>query len=137
MSRRRFRGYCPLPGATTRSDATTTIAVNGATGTAGSRVVTRLKGRDVAVVEITRASGVDLITGKGLPHALEGIDVVIDASNPMPADDYSDIRDALATAARNVVGACASQGIRRPVVLTIAGVENPECARAPGADHRD
>jgi nucleoside-diphosphate-sugar epimerase len=108
-------GIAAYPGATTRSDATTTIAVIGATGTAGCRVVTRLKGRDVAVVEITRASGVDLITGQGLPQALEGVDVVIDASNPMPADDYCDITDSLATAARNVVGACASQGIRRLV----------------------
>lgn len=62
-----------------------------ATGTAGSRVTARLKGRDVAVVEISRTHGVDLITGQGLSEALEGVDVVIDVSNPMPADDHSDI----------------------------------------------
>jgi uncharacterized protein YbjT (DUF2867 family) len=104
---------------------TTTIAVIGATGTAGSRVVPRLKARDVAVVEIARTYGVDLITGDGLSQALEGVDIVIDASNPMPADDYSDITDTLTTAQRNIVGACAAQGIRRLVALTIAGIENP------------
>ena len=104
---------------------TTTIAVIGATGTAGSRVIPRLKARDVAVVEIARAYGVDLITGHGLAQALKGVDIVIDASNPMPADDYSDITDTLTTAQRNIVGACAAHGIRRLVALTIAGIENP------------
>ena len=52
----------------------TTVAVLGATGTAGSRVVARLKGRDVGVVEISRGPGVDLITSQGLSEALEGID---------------------------------------------------------------
>ena len=52
----------------------------GATGTAGSRVVARLKGRGIAVVEICRARGVDLISGQGLLPALEGVAVVIDVS---------------------------------------------------------
>ncbi len=97
----------------------------GATGTAGSRVIARLKARDVAVVEIARAYGVDLITGDGLSQALKGVDIVIDASNPMPADDDSDIMDVVTTAQRNVVGACAAHGIRRLVALTIAGIEKP------------
>ena len=101
----------------------TTIAVIGATGTVGSRVVSRLKGRAVGVVQIARAYGVDVITGNGLSQALRGVDVVIDVSNPMPTDDYPEISDTLATAARNVVGACTSHGIKRLVVLTNAGIE--------------
>jgi uncharacterized protein YbjT (DUF2867 family) len=104
----------------------TTIAVIGATGTAGSRVITRLKGRDVAIVEISRAHGVDLITGCGLAEALQGVDIVIDVSNPMPDNDGSDLTKTVTTATRNLVGACASQGIERLVVATIAGIENPE-----------
>jgi uncharacterized protein YbjT (DUF2867 family) len=102
-----------------------TIAVIGATGTAGSRVVARLKSRDVTVVEISRTHGVDLISGQGLSRALEGADVVIDVSNPVPADRWSDIGQTLITATRNVVGACAGQEIQRLVVLTIAGIEDP------------
>ena len=82
-----------------------TIAVIGATGSAGSRVVARLKARDVTVVEISRAHGVDLISGQGLSRALEGADIVIDASNPVPADRWSGISQTLTTATRNVVGA--------------------------------
>ena len=101
------------------------MAVIGATGTAGSRVVARLKARDVAVVEISRAHGVDLISGQGLWRALKGVDVAIDASNPAPADLRSEIGQTLATATRNVVGACAAHEIGRLVVLTIAGIEDP------------
>ena len=77
------------------------------------------------MVEVTRAHGVDLISGCGLAEALEGVDVVIDVSNPIPADGYSDITDILATASRNLVSACASQEVQRLVVLTIAGIEDP------------
>jgi len=77
------------------------------------------------VVEISRAHGVDLISGRGLAEALEGVDVAIDVSNPMPADGSSDLTDILATAARNLLGACASQEVGRLVVLTIAGIDDP------------
>lgn len=103
----------------------TTIAVVGATGTAGSRVTARLKGREVGVVEISRASGVDLVTGQGLDGALAGVDVVIDVSNPLPADGDADIADVLGSAYRNLVGACASQEIQRLVISTIAGIDDP------------
>ncbi len=104
----------------------TTIAVVGATGTAGSRVTARLKGRGVAIVEISRAHGVDLITGCGLVDALQGVDIVIDVSNPMPDEGQRDHVDALTAATRNLVGACASQGVERLVVSTIAFIENAE-----------
>lgn len=102
-----------------------TIAVIGATGTAGSRVVARLKARDIAVVEVSRGHGVDVVSGRGLFEALDGVDVVIDVSNPMPADKGSSIMQTVATATRNVVGACAARDIQRLVVLTVAGVEDP------------
>ncbi len=100
-----------------------TIAVIGATGTAGSRVVARLKARDVAVVEISRRHGVDVVSGRGLYEALAGVDVVIDVCNPEP--ERSDIGQAVTTATRNVVGACAARDIQRLVVSTVAGVEDP------------
>lgn len=121
---RRFSGY-GRSNQLRKESATTTVAVLGATGTAGSRVTARLKGRGVAVIEAARAHGVDLISGCGLAEALEGVDVVIDVSNPTPSDEYSDIADTLATASHNLVGACASQEVHRLVVLTVAGIEDP------------
>jgi hypothetical protein len=88
-------------------------------------VVSRLQGRDVAVVKIARAYGVDLVSGHGLTEALEGVDIVIDVSNPMPSDDHPDIVETVTTATRNLVGACAAQGIQRVVALTIACIEDP------------
>jgi uncharacterized protein YbjT (DUF2867 family) len=102
-----------------------TIAVIGATGTAGSRVVARLRARDVAVVEISRGQGVDVVSGRGLFQALAGVDVVIDVSNPLPADERSSTTQTVAAATRNVVGACAARDIQRLVVSTVAGVEDP------------
>jgi hypothetical protein len=74
---------------------------------------------------MARAHGVDVTTGEGLSQALQGVDVAIDVSDPMPADDDCDLTETLTTATRNVVGACASQGVKRLVVLTIAGIEHP------------
>jgi uncharacterized protein YbjT (DUF2867 family) len=50
---------------------------------------------------------------------------VIDVSNPMPADEWSDITHTVSIASRNVVGACAAHEIQRLVVATIAGIEDP------------
>lgn len=103
----------------------TTTAVIGATGTAGSRVVARLRARDVAVVEISRAHGVDVLTGEGLVQALAGVDVAIDVSDPASGDRFSDIGQNLTTASRNIMGACAAQDVARLVVSTAAGIDDP------------
>ncbi|BBZ49040.1 NmrA family protein [Mycobacterium heidelbergense] len=62
-----------------------TVGVIGATGTAGSRVVARLRARDVAVVEISRAHGVDLVSGQGCPARwrVSTSEIVLDG--PVPA----------------------------------------------------
>ncbi|OMC17541.1 MULTISPECIES: SDR family oxidoreductase [unclassified Mycobacterium] len=114
-----------------RGCETTNVAVIGATGTAGSRVTARLKGRGVAVIELARAHGVDLISGCGLAEALEGVDVVIDVSDPVPDGDDGDIIDALATASHNLIGACALQGVQRLVALTLAGIDDPTLDASP------
>lgn len=103
----------------------TTIAVIGATGTAGSRVVARLRTRDVAVVEISRGQGIDLFSGPDLSDALKGVDVAIDVSDPVPPEPL-DVSQILMTASRNILGACATQEVQRLVVPTIAGIEDPE-----------
>jgi uncharacterized protein YbjT (DUF2867 family) len=71
---------------------------------------------------MSRASGVDVISGAGLTDALNGVDVVIDASNPYPAG--GDLAAAFSTAARNVTSACTDNAVQHLVLLSIIGVES-------------
>lgn len=100
------------------------VAVIGATGTAGQRVLGQLRRRGFDAVGLSRASGVDLVTGEGLPDALADADAVIDASQPGPAGD-ADVREAMRAATRNVVRACAEQNVGHLVFLSIIGIHDP------------
>ena len=64
----------------------TRIAVAGATGRVGRHVVDVLHEGGHDVVAISRANGVDVITGEGLAAALEGVEVVIDTSTGPSAE---------------------------------------------------
>lgn len=97
------------------------IAVIGATGTAGSRTVAKLRDHDLSPRDISRSQGVDLITGDGLHEALEGIDVAIDTSTAFPPDGSVGPYEALTGATRNLLDAAAAQGVGRLVFLSIAG----------------
>ncbi|WP_300640039.1 SDR family oxidoreductase [Nocardioides sp.] len=57
------------------------IAVAGATGTVGRHVVSVAGERGHEVVPLSRATGVDLTTGTGLPQRLEGVEVIVDVAN--------------------------------------------------------
>ena len=64
------------------------IAVAGATGRVGKHVVDVIEAGTHEVVAMSRASGVDVISGKGLAQALKGVEAVIDvASGPSPEQD--------------------------------------------------
>ena len=56
------------------------IAVAGATGRLGRHVVDLLEERGYDVSPISRAHGVDLVTGEGVADALAGATSIIDAS---------------------------------------------------------
>src|SRR5690606_14289249 len=110
-----FRGDLerPVRSGTERNGDDMKIAVLGATGTAGSRGVRRLKDENVDVVAVSRASGVDLVTGDGLVDALAGVDAVVDASNALPPNGSMEWGEALTTATRNVVDACGRRKVSR------------------------
>ena len=57
------------------------IAVAGATGRLGRHIVDVATERGHHVVPMSRATGVDIITGEGLTEALHGVDVIIDAAS--------------------------------------------------------
>jgi uncharacterized protein YbjT (DUF2867 family) len=98
------------------------IAVAGATGRAGSRVIDVVRERGHDAVPMSRASGVDIITGKGLDDALQGVDAIIDAASG-PSPDEQESIDFFGTSARNLQAAGERAGVRLIVATSIIGID--------------
>jgi uncharacterized protein YbjT (DUF2867 family) len=98
------------------------IAVAGATGRVGRHVVDVLHEQGYEVVAISRANGVDLITGDGLEAALAGVEVVIDTATG-PSPDQQAATEFFTTATRNLQDAGERAGVRRIVVVSIIGID--------------
>lgn len=98
------------------------IAVAGATGRVGHHVVDVLRERGHEAVPMSRATGIDVITGQGLAEALEGVDAVIDtATGPSPEQDAA--TQFFTTAARNLQEYGDRAGARRLIVVSIIGTD--------------
>ena len=63
------------------------IVVIGGSGLVGSQVVTKLGEHGHEAIAASPDSGVDTLTGEGLPGVLRGADVVIDVSNSPSFED--------------------------------------------------
>jgi uncharacterized protein YbjT (DUF2867 family) len=100
----------------------TRIAVAGATGRVGVHIVDLLETDGHEVVQIARSKGVDVITGAGLAEALEGVEVVIDATTPPTPDEQAAI-EFFTTAARNLQEYGGRAGVRRIVLVSIVGID--------------
>jgi len=97
------------------------IAVAGATGRLGRHVREVLAERGHEVVAISRAAGVDIITGAGLDTALSGVEVIVDAATG-PSPDQQLATEFFVTAARNLQEAGVRAGVRRAVVVSIINI---------------
>ena len=98
------------------------IAVAGATGRAGRHVVDILAARGHDVVPMSRATGVDVISGDGLAEALTGAECIVDlATGPTP--DEQQATEFFTTAARNVQETGREAGVRRMIVVSIVGID--------------
>jgi uncharacterized protein YbjT (DUF2867 family) len=96
------------------------IAVIGASGLIGTKLVESLTSAGHQVVAASRSTGVDVLTGDGLADALDGADVVVDVLNsPSFADD--DVMSFFTTSTTNLVAAARTAGVRHYVALTIVG----------------
>jgi uncharacterized protein YbjT (DUF2867 family) len=102
--------------------ATTRIAVAGATGRVGSHTVDVLRQQGHDVVEISRSNGVDVITGEGLAEALEGVEAVIDAATG-PSPEEQAATEFFTTSARNLQEVGNQAGVQRIVVVSIIGTD--------------
>ena len=98
------------------------IVVIGGTGLIGSKVVRRLREQGHDAVAASPKSGVDTLTGAGLPEALAGAQVVVDVSNsPSFADEA--VLAFFETSTRNLLAAEAAAGVGHHVALSVVGTE--------------
>ena len=98
------------------------IAVIGASGLIGNKLVDRLAADGHDVVAASRRTGVDVLTGEGLPDALAGADAVIDVLN---SPDFSDgpVMDFFTTSTTNLVSEATKAGVGHYVALSIVGTD--------------
>jgi uncharacterized protein YbjT (DUF2867 family) len=95
------------------------LAVIGGTGLIGSQVVKILNANGHEAVPRSPSTGLDLLSGRGLPEALNGAEAVVNLTNSPTFDDASPAffhvtMDNLLTAAR-------SAGVSHAVILSIVG----------------
>ena len=98
------------------------IAVAGGTGRVGRHAVDVLKARGHSVVTISRSNGVDIITGKGLADALEGVECVVDAASG-PSPEEKSATEFFTTATRNLEQAGTRAGVKQMIVVSIIGID--------------
>jgi uncharacterized protein YbjT (DUF2867 family) len=98
------------------------FAVAGATGRLGRHVVDLLESAGHDVVPMSRATGVDVITGEGLPQALSGVECIIDAATG-PSPEEAAATEFFTTATRNFHDVGAAAGVERLVVVSIIGCD--------------
>ena len=98
------------------------IAVAGATGRVGRHVVDVLEAGGHDVVAISRAHGVDLVTGEGLEEALAGVGRIIDAATGN-SPDRAEATRFFTAASRNLQDAGVRAGVERMIVVSIIGTD--------------
>ena len=98
------------------------IAVAGATGRVGRPTVEVLEAAGHDVVPMSRATGVDVVTGEGLSEALEGVETIIDAAS-WPTNEQEPATEFFLAASRNLQEAGERAGVQRIVVVSIIGAD--------------
>jgi uncharacterized protein YbjT (DUF2867 family) len=97
------------------------IAVIGGTGLIGSQVVRILNAGGHEAVPHSPSTGLDLLSGHGLPEALDGADVVVNLTNSPTFDDASPAF--FRTTMDNLLAAATAAGVGHAVILSIVGAE--------------
>lgn len=97
------------------------VAVVGASGRIGQLVRRSLEARGHTVIPLSRAHGVDVLSGGRLESALEGVETVVDVTNST-ASDRRETVDFFTGVTRRLLAAEAAGGVSHHVVLSIAGL---------------
>jgi len=98
------------------------IVVIGGTGLIGSKLVALLRKRGQEVLAASPDSGVNILTGDGLPEALAGAQVVVEVANSPSFEDAAVLKF-FQTAGKNLLAAEATAGVRHHVALSIVGAD--------------
>jgi uncharacterized protein YbjT (DUF2867 family) len=98
------------------------IVVIGGTGLIGSKLVALLRQRGQEVLAASPDTGVNTLTGEGLPEALAGARVVVDVANSPSFEDAA-VMKFFQTTCRNLLAAEATAGVRHHVALSIVGAD--------------
>src|SRR6266568_8441854 len=98
------------------------IIVIGGSGLIGKKVVKNLRQQGHEVVAASPSSGVNTVTGEGLPEALEGAHVVVDVANSPSFEDKA-VLNFFETSGRNLLAAEAAAGVGHHVALSVVGTD--------------
>ena len=98
------------------------IVVIGGSGLIGTNLVKRLRERGHEVVAASRSSGIDAVTGAGLPAALAGADVVVDVANSPSFEDAA-VLAFFEASSRNLLAAEKVAGVGHHVALSVVGAD--------------
>lgn len=104
------------------------IAVIGGTGLIGSQVVENLNAAGHQAVPHSLSTGVDVVAGEGVDHAVQGADVVVNLTNSPTFDDASPAF--FQASMDNLLAAAQRAGTAHFVILSIVGVD-----RVPELDY--
>lgn len=98
------------------------IVVIGGSGLIGSKLVTKLTEHGHQAIAASPNSGVNTLTGEGLPEVLDGAQVVVDVSNSPSWEDAA-VLEFFETSTRNLLEAELAAGVGHHVALSVVGTE--------------
>jgi uncharacterized protein YbjT (DUF2867 family) len=98
------------------------IVVIGGTGLIGSKLVEKLRRAGHEPLAASPDTGVNTLTGDGLPDALAGAQVVVDVANAPVWEDAA-VLDFFQTSSRNLLAAEAAAGVMHHVALSVVGAD--------------
>src|SRR2546428_13597427 len=98
------------------------IVVIGGSGLIGTKLVINLRRHSHEVMAASRSSGVNTLTGEGLPEVLTGAQVVVDVANSPSFEDTA-VLNFFETSGRNLLAAEATAGVGHHVALSVVGTD--------------
>ncbi|HZZ47114.1 MAG TPA: SDR family oxidoreductase [Pseudonocardia sp.] len=98
------------------------VVVIGGTGLIGSKLINRLGEHGHEAVPAAPSTGVNTLTGQGLPEVLEGATVVVDVSNS-PSFDDAPVMEFFRTSTTNLLEHSAKAGVGHYVALSVVGTD--------------
>ncbi|MEU0561968.1 NAD(P)H-binding protein [Dactylosporangium maewongense] len=98
------------------------FVIIGGTGLIGGKLTHLLRTAGHEVVPASPATGVNTVTGEGLPEVLAGAQVVVDVSNSPSFEDAA-VLEFFRTSARNLLAAARTAGVSHVVALSVVGAD--------------